>query len=122
MKSFLVAYIIFLLMIGSIVGNARYIDTTVDELLEMLGTADPSDTAQNAQRLRELEAFWNKEKKFVQVSVSHHKVDAVRDLLSSLLIYNECGDLTEYEKTAALLSAAIEELRLPEKLSGENIF
>lgn len=122
MKSILVACALFFLMIATIVGNALYVNKTVDGLLGALEATDPSESEQNARRLQELEALWEKEKKYVQVSVSHQKIDTVSDLLSSLLIYNKHHDLVEYEKTAALLSAAMEELRLPEKLSGENVF
>ena len=79
-------------MIATIVGNALYVNKTVDGLLGALEAADPSDPEQNARRLQELEALWEKEKKYVQVSVSHQKIDTVSDLLSSLLIYNEYKD------------------------------
>ena len=122
MRSFVITCIIFLVMIAAILNNSLYINRTVDELIATIQSTDPSDFEESQIRLSGLQIQWEKEKKYVQGSVSHLKIDTVSDLISSLLIYNKHKNREEYEKTAALLCAALEELRLLEKISADNIF
>ncbi|MBO4979869.1 MAG: DUF4363 family protein [Clostridia bacterium] len=94
----------------------------MDEMVTVLAYAEPSSSPQTRAELEGVQIKWEKEKKHIQVSISHLKIDTVSNLISSLLIYNEHGEWVEYEKTAALLRAALEEIRQLEKFSAENIF
>ncbi len=122
MRSFAITCIIFLVMVAAVLNNARYVSQTVDELITTLQLATASEPAERRLQLQGLQLQWEKEKKYIQASISHLKVDIVSDLISSLLIYNEYGNRMEYEKTAALLRAAFEEFRLLEDFSAANIF
>lgn len=122
MRSFLITCSIFLAMIVFVLCNALYINRTVDEFITTLQITVPNGSSESTIRLQKLQNRWEKDKKYVQASVSHLKIDAVSNLISSLLIYNEFENQEEYKKTAALLCAALEELRLLEKFSAENIF
>ncbi len=122
MKSFAFACLIFLLMIAAIISNAIYINQTVDDFIVTLQFVDSSDNVDSHIKLEGLQIKWEKEKKYIQASVSHKKIDTVSDLLTSLLIYNKHGNPEEYERTAELLRIAFEELRLLEDFSAANIF
>lgn len=121
MKSFAATCIIFLVMLIAVFNNSRYISRTVDDLTASLEFIDLTNAKESEVRLDGLKRKWEKEKKYIQGSVSHLKIDTVSDLISSLLIYYKHGNAEEYEKTAALLRAALEELRLLEEFSAENI-
>jgi hypothetical protein len=122
MRSFAITCVIFLVMIVAVLNNALYISRTIDELITTLRFVDVLDPVKSQLQLQGLQTQWEKEKKYIQASVSHLKVDTVSDLISSLLIYNGYGNRVEYEKTAALLRAALEELQLLEEFSAINIF
>ena len=120
MKTFIAVSVLFLLMIAVIFGNAVYINKVVDELTVALRYAEfEGKTESNLQALR---LQWEKEKIYIQASVTHKKIDTVNELITSLLIYNRYGNREEYEKTAELLRHALEELRLLEEFSAVNIF
>ena len=122
MRSFAVTLLLVLVMILSVINNSIYINRVVDEMLTVLAYAEPSSSPLTRAELEGVQIKWEKEKKRIQVSISHLKIDTVSNLISSLLIYNEHGEWVEYEKTAALLRAALEEIRQLEKFSAENIF
>lgn len=122
MKSFAAACMIFIVMLAAIIGNAAYINKTVDDFVVALQFANDGPQEESNIKLQGLKIKWEKEKNYIQASVSHHKIDTVNDLISSLLIYKEHGEKTEYERTAELLRIAFEELRLLEEVSAVNIF
>lgn len=122
MRSFAITLLLVLVMILSVINNSIYINRVVDEMVTVLAYAEPSSSPQTRAELEGVQIKWEKEKKHIQVSISHLKIDTVSNLISSLLIYNEHGEWVEYEKTAALLRAALEEIRQLEKFSAENIF
>ncbi len=122
MKSLATVCIIFFLMIAVIVSNAIYINKAVEEFIVTLQFADFSDDVDSTTKLEGIQVKWEKEKNYIQASVSHEKIDTISDLLTSLLIYKRHENREEYEKTAELLRRAFEELRLLEELSAVNIF
>lgn len=122
MKSLATVCIIFFLMIAVIVSNAIYINKAVEDFIVTLQFADFSDDVDSTTKLEGIQVKWEKEKNYIQASVSHEKIDTISDLLTSLLIYKRHGNREEYEKTAELLRRAFEELRLLEELSAVNIF
>ncbi len=122
MRSFAITLLLALVMILSVLNNSIYINRVVDEMVTVLAFEEPSASLQSPAKLEGLQIKWEKEKRRIQVSVTHLKIDTVSNLISSLLIYNEHGEWVEYKKTAALLRAALEEIRQLEKFSAENIF
>ena len=108
-------------MLAIITANALYIDKTVDNFIDTIQRLEFLDSDLRFLELQAISAQWNKEKDIIQASVSHTKIDTVSDLLASLIIYEEYGDRTEYQKTALLLCNAFEELRMLEKLNVTNI-
>ncbi|MBO5305435.1 MAG: DUF4363 family protein [Clostridia bacterium] len=122
MKAFAAVCVFFSLMIAVIVGNAIYINRTVDDFIVTLKYAEFPDGTNAPTDLEGIRIKWEKEKNYIQASVSHDKIDKVSELITSLLIYKRHGHRAEYEKTAELLRVAFEELRLLEELSAVNIF
>ena len=122
MKSFVAISVIFLLMIAVIANNAVYMNEAVDDFIVTLQFADESEDIDSMTKLEGLQIKWEKEKNYIQASVSHKKIDTINDLLTSLLIYKRHGNREEYEKTAELLRVAFEELRLLEEFSAVSIF
>jgi len=122
MKSFVAISVIFLLMIAVIASNAVYMNEAVDDFIVTLQFVDESENIDSMTKLEGLQIKWEKEKNYIQASVSHKKIDTINDLLISLLIYKRYGNQEEYEKTAELLRVAFEELRLLEEFSAVNIF
>lgn len=121
MKTFVIICLIFLLMIAVMIGNAAYVNRTVEDLISTLHLID-SSASDPTTAIEEMSLKWEKEKTFIQISVPHTKIDTVSDLITSLIIYDRYQNQTEYKKTAKLLNRALEELRLPEKISAVNIF
>lgn len=121
MKAVALTLALFFLMLAIITANALYIDKTVDNFIDTIQRLEFLDSDLRFLELQAISAQWNKEKDIIQASVSHTKIDTVSDLLASLIIYEEYGDRTEYQKTALLLCNAFEELRMLEKLNVTNI-
>lgn len=119
MKTCLLTFAVFLVMLGLIIANAVYIQKTVDKLSAKLETVVQRE--ERAQPISELLALWKKEKQWVQISVPHTKIDTVTDLLNALTVYAENNDMIEFQKTAALLQTALFELCTLEKPTVFNI-
>lgn len=121
MKSFAITCGLFLLMIAVIISNAIFVNQSVDDFIGTLNAADPQNREDCLLVLDGIRIKWEKEKNIIQSSVSHTKIDTVSDLLDSIAVYASHENFEEYEKTAALLINAFEELRLLEDLSAVNI-
>lgn len=121
MKSFAITYTLFFLMIAAIIGNAVFVNHSVDDFISTLKAADPENREECLLALDGIQIKWEREKDIFQASVSHTRIDTVSDLLASIAVYASYENHEEYEKTAALLVNAFEELRLLEDLSAVNI-
>ena len=89
---------------------------TLSDYTEQLASADG-----RAPLLEELEAFWQKNRSWIALSVSFRELDHVSELIVQLRWANEIGDDAEFLRYRLLLQEAIEELSRTERLSIENL-
>lgn len=120
MKGFIATVCIFVVLSGIILINKSYLTTTSTELLRQAETLREG-IPENMGDIDRLQAAWERNKDVIQISVTHKRIDTVTDLIDSLRAYALSGDGVEYEKTAALLINALEEIRRFEELSAVNI-
>ena len=120
MKVFWVSCALFLALLAGILWNARYIRTseaylreTVEELQAVEG---------RAERLSELEEFWQKRRDLFGLSVGFRELDHFEELLVELRWAHDGGLEAEFQRCRVLLLDAIEEISRNERISVGNIF
>ncbi len=120
MKSLIVTVILFCLLLGAIILNSILVHRTVDHLNDLLSQIE-SVTDQDST-LSELETYWEKQKKFLSLSVSFRDLDHVEETLVGLRWAYDEQDEKEFRKYHALLTDAVAEIARIERLSLENLF
>ena len=120
MKGFVATVCIFLLILGIILLNKSYLTRTATDLLARVKELS-QEFPPSIVKIQKLESDWKQCKDIMQISVAHDRIDAVTDLIDSLLAYALISDEAEYQKTAELLINALEEIRRFEEFSAVNI-
>ena len=111
MKSFVISIILALLMGGGIVANGLYINN-VGRKTEVIVEQIPEPTHPDCRPQAEaLEQIWNKQVKFVHVSVNHIIVDRIGEQIATLVACAECGDVYGFYTARALLLDALGDMQ-----------
>lgn len=122
MKAFYAVLILFAIMMGSACFNYFYIQELVQDYIE---TLDPLNVDampdEPSTAIEKLSRHWEKNKKHVQITVTHNEIETITNLLDELRLYAKAKNSLEFEKAKALLVNALEELWLSEDLSLTNI-
>ncbi len=120
MKSFWISLVLFLLVIAGIAGNIVYIRHCADYMKNaaerVLLDEESGDT------LTELENFWEKNRKYIGLSVSYREVDHLCEMLISLRWAYDIKDEEELIKYRLLVQDAVKEIERLEQFSVENLF
>ena len=111
MKSFVISFILFILMIGGVVTNCIYVNkvgSRIRETTEQL----PSPTAPSCLSMAsKLEEQWKKDALWIHISVNHTIVDRIGEQAATLVACAESGDLYGFCTARALLLDAIEDMQ-----------
>ena len=120
MKGFWVTVCIFSMTLGVILTNKAYLTAVSTNLLEQ-ALAIREYIPSEIEKIETLQKEWEENKDILQIAVTHKRIDAVTDLIDSLLCYAHLQDEKEYQKTAVLLVNALEEIKRFEEFSAVNI-
>ena len=120
MKAFWISILLFALLLGGIFVNARFIHRTSDTLTEY--AEELSESSCRAQTLEELEAFWEKRRPLISLTVGFRELDHFGEVIAQLRWAHDLGDETEFLRYRSLLLDAITELSRTEQFSVENLF
>ncbi len=111
MKSFWIAAILLVLMLGGIVWNSIYINNVVSEMESRLDTLPDLGETGCAEETAEIVREWEKQVGWVSLSVSFPVFDRVSEQVALLHAAAVCGDLYGYRAAIALLYDAVDDMR-----------
>ena len=121
MKSFIITLLLLAAMLAGIVTNALYINNVVTRMTERLDALPSPDHPDCAAQALALQEYWDKQVRFVDLSVNYSMVDRVSEQVALLSSCAQRGDLYGYYAATALLRDALEDLEHPEKLSFRSL-
>lgn len=122
MKAFYLTICLFTVMILAICVNYYYIESFAGEAIAACTQLIPFAPSPNAHtQIAQIHEKWERNKKFIQITVNHTEIELIDNALDELLVYAEGGSAEDFEKARLLAINALEELRLSERLTFTNI-
>jgi len=122
MKAFYTILALFAIMLGGACYNHVYINHLVQDYITALEPLNLNDrNVEVCETINDLSHHWEKNKKYVQITVTHNEIEAITNALDEVFAYATLRDVPEFEKAKGLLVNALEELWLSEELSLTNI-
>ena len=119
MKSFWIMLCVFVLMLGGIAANCAFIDRTADRMEQAIAALPEVGEAKEA--LDEIEAFWQRRRTAVSVSISFNDIRAIDNDLAQMRAAAEVGEDSDYEVARLLALSAVVHMRRLERFSLECI-
>ena len=122
MRAFIIAVLLFSLLILGVIFNAIYINEASDHLRALVDGLPEVGSAGCAAAVEELCREWRDRRDIIELSTDLRRLAEVDTLLSSLRVAAKSGDGPEYDKTRAILGDLFSELRTFESLEFFDIF
>lgn len=119
MKAFLASTLLFFVLLSLIIGNAVYVHRVSAHIRDELESMNPSN---REETLAALEAYWQRHRKYVALSVSYRELDHLSELLLSLRACLDANDQEDFELYRKIAIDAADELSRLERFSIENLF
>ena len=119
MKTLIASIILFLILVGIIIGNLFYIRYATDRLWEYTESISVDSPDEDMERLS---AFWKRHKKFIALSASYTELDDICELIIKLSHAHKTGNTAAIEKNKELVLDELIGITRFEKISIENIF
>ena len=116
----------FAFLVALICINNIYINRIADELEDMRRSLPSELTDENSSEIRNTTLhmldFWKSNRSIAELSVAKTELDQLSNHLVVLNCAAEVRDNTEYRKSVALLTLAINDLKRLEQISFESLF
>lgn len=112
--------ILFLALLLCIGLNAHYIRKQASFLTQTAELLQEEENRPTA--LAELEAFWQKHRNWIGLSVGFREMDHFGEVLTNLRWAYDTGDEQEFRRYRLLFLDAIEEISRTERFSVRNLF
>ena len=145
MKSFLISALLLLLSVGAAISCSVYTDRFCDDVAELterlpddselsemgaIERGESSDAEMNFSAdssdalaaLNELSELWDKHRKSLDIFVTADYLNQAEQSLIRLKAYYERGYFSDYLAELAVFDSTIEQIRLRETLSPENLY
>ena len=145
MKSFLISALLLLLSVGAAISCSVYTDRFCDDVAELterlpdgnelsemgaIERGESSDAEINFSvgssdtlaALNELSELWDKHRKSLDIFVTADYLNQAEQSLIRLKAYYERGYFSDYLAELAVFDSTIEQIRLRETLSPENLY
>lgn len=145
MKSFLISALLLLLSVGAAIACSVYTDRFCDDVAELterlpddnelsemgaIERGESSDAEMNFSAdssdalaaLNELSELWDKHRKSLDIFVTADYLNQAEQSLIRLKAYYERGYFSDYLAELAVFDSTIEQIRLRETLSPENLY
>ncbi len=120
MKVLIASIVLFVLILGTVIGNAVYSDISLGKFSELAQKAYQNSTSDEV--LNELFDYWESHKTYFGLTATLKDIDSVTENLLNLQTAITHGNTQLAEQSYVLLQNAIDDIRRFEKLSPANIF
>ena len=121
MKSFYIIICAFAVMLIAMGGNYYYIEDFATDAVHVCEEIQSISRARALKEIEDLQQTWDKNKKFIQITVNHTEIEMINNALDELFAYTRHGSDADFEKARRAAVNAFEELLLSEQLSPTNI-
>lgn len=121
MKSFYIIICAFAVMLIAMCGNYYYIEVFAADAVCVCEDIASIPRADVLPKIEELQQKWDKNKKFIQITVNHTEIEMINNALDELFVYAEHGATADFEKARRAAVNAFKELLLSEQLTPTNI-
>lgn len=121
MKAWIISLCLFILLIGVIIGNAFYIHRVAAHLCEISDSLT-FEEEETETCLEMLEAYWERHRTFVALSISYRELDRVSEAMISLRSAYDTKNASDFEEYRRLFRDAADEISRLERFSVENLF
>ena len=121
MKAWIISLCLFVLLIGTIIGNAVYVHR-VSAHLRTVTDSLCFENGQTAQALDALATYWDKHRPFVALSIGYRDLDHVCETMIFLRAAYDTRNASDFESYRRLLLDAADEISRLERFSVENLF
>ena len=121
MKSFIATLILCVLMLLGVIGNALYVNTLSNDLLDRLKQIPDVGDPLCVSSVNDFCALWDAHSDWIELSAGFPASDRITEYSLTLLACAEAKDLYGYRTALALLIDSIEDLRRHEQLSIGNL-
>jgi len=116
MKQFIITIILFMLLVAATVINNIYINDTANALAEKAVSIPSADDPECAKQADELYELWNTNYKRISFSVPFYVLNDFTDILTSMCLYAEQGDVEKFENERRLFLGAMNRITRLEKI------
>lgn len=121
MKSFFIVICLFAIMLVAMCGNYYYIESFSSDAVSICEEIATLPRTASLEKIKGLQKKWDKNKKFIQITVNHTEIEMINNALDELHTYAEHGSTADFEKARRSAVNAFEELLLSEQLAPTNI-
>ena len=125
MKTFVLALIVLVLLLGIVILSACSMAKTADGLLALLDQLPSAVTGSEAEfqhLLNRLHETWEPHRWLFRCFVGHNEADCIDDGLGELRTRYVCGDRAGYMSARRALMSHLAQIRLSEQFRVESLF
>ena len=122
MKSFAVTLVIFFLLIAFVIFNYVVMNRYSECLRNMTDALPSIESDDYTDKINELTAEWKKHRCFISFSTGISALQSIDDMLDSILIAANTGNVYEFRRIKALLINAFDGIAQFESFSPDDIF
>ena len=120
MRAFVIALLLFSVLISAIVTNAIYINSVCNDISEL--AQELSHEPNREPLLSELKELWSKHLPIFNLSIRASELERMNDLVGSLEASCQAQNEEEFQKYCNLISELATEISHYEKLSLRSVF
>ena len=122
MKDWIIALVLFSLMLTGITVHAIYVNQQTQTALRDIESLDFYDKQETERKLKDLKERWQSFGKMAKVTLNYSDVSRIQSLLAELSVHLRLQNEEDFETSKEMLLHYVQELARLESLRPEGIF
>lgn len=121
MKGFIITSILFSLLLLTIIFNAAFLKSSIQDMKNTVELLTPIPCKDNNEIIDQLIQKWEQKSIWFSLSVSYEDVEELTDMIDSLKATNETQNIEQFTIHTELLLNTLDEIIRLERFSIDNI-
>lgn len=121
MKGFIITSILFSLLLLTIILNAAFLNSSIQDMKNTVELLTPIPCKDNNEIIDQLIQKWEQKSIWFSLSVSYEDVEELTDMIDSLKATNETQNIEQFTIHTELLLNTLDEIIRLERFSIDNI-
>lgn len=121
MKGFIITSILFSLLLLTIILNAAFLKSSIQDMKNTVELLTPIPCKDNNEIIDQLIQKWEQKSIWFSLSVSYEDVEELTDMIDSLKATNETQNIEQFTIHTELLLNTLDEIIRLERFSIDNI-